>query len=221
MTTNFETESIVQSLQNIYGLGHIIENAPSSNLKLAELDWKVSSVPVIVNGKKVSGYKANIRSTDGSLLGIVSSNYKIIQNEEAFAFMYELLGEKVTFETVGSLNGGKRIWILANIPEESILDDEAAPYLVFTNNHDAHAVQVCQTTIRVVDQNSLNMALRKAKKHWIFNRVGDIFSHTIRAQTKLGITNDYTYSLKIKAEKSAAKKIFLAEYNKILDETLL
>ena len=109
MVTNFEKGSIVQNLQNIYGLGHIVENTFSSTLRLTEIDWKVSSVPVIVNGKKVSEYKANVRSTDGSVLGIVSTNYKIIQNEEAFAFMYELLGEKITFETVGSLNGGKRI----------------------------------------------------------------------------------------------------------------
>mgnify|MGYP007016026217 CR=1 FL=1 len=51
--------------------------------------------------------------------------------------------------------------------------------------------------------------------------MGDIFAHKIEAQAKLRITNDYTYSLKIKAEKSAAKKIFLEEHNKMLDETLL
>jgi phage/plasmid-like protein (TIGR03299 family) len=220
MASNFETGFMVKE-PAWHGLGHVIENAPSSAeaLRLAELDWSVESVPLFVNGNEVLGYKANVRSTDNSVLGIVSNKYKIVQNAEAFAFVDELLGEGVTFETAGSLDGGKRVWILANLPKEKILDDDVVPYLVFTNGHNGgNAVQVCQTPIRVVCQNSLNMALREAKRIWTFRHMGDIASHRIEAQTTLQITKDYINGLKMKAEEFAAKKISSDKLTKILEE---
>ena len=46
---------------------------------------------------------ANVRDTNQSVLGVVSNRYRIVQNEEAFAFTDKLLGESVKYETAGSL----------------------------------------------------------------------------------------------------------------------
>lgn len=51
----------------------------------------------------IPGYQANVRSTDGRVLGVVSDRYKIVQNKEAFDFTNALLGEGVRYETAGSL----------------------------------------------------------------------------------------------------------------------
>lgn len=162
-----------------HGLGTCVENAPGSQeaLKVAGLDWKVVQKPIFTEeGQLVGGFKANIRDRDNQILGVVTDRYKVVQNEEAFAFTDQLLGEGVTYETAGSLQGGRRTWILANLPQRYIISgDEITPYLVFMNSHDGTgAIKAAMTPIRVVCQNTLNLALSNAKRSWSANHVGNI-----------------------------------------------
>ena len=93
-----------------HGLGVRVEEVLGSKEALiqAGLDWKVEQTDVYAaSGERIPGYKANIRDIDRSVLGIVGDRYKIVQNEEAFAFTDGLLGEGVKYETAGSLAGGK------------------------------------------------------------------------------------------------------------------
>lgn len=162
-----------------HGLGTCVENAPGSQeaLKVAGLDWKVVQKPIFTEeGQLVGGFKANIRDRDNQILGVVTDRYKVVQNEEAFAFTDQLLGEGVTYETAGSLQGGRRTWILAKLPQRYIISgDEIMPYLVFMNSHDGTgAIKAAMTPIRVVCQNTLNLALSNAKRSWSANHVGNI-----------------------------------------------
>ena len=162
-----------------HGLGTCVENAPGSQeaLKVAGLDWKVVQKPIFTEeGQLVGGFKANIRDRDNQILGVVTDRYKVVQNEEAFAFTDRLLGEGVTYETAGSLQGGRRTWILAKLPQRYIISgDEITPYLVFMNSHDGTgAIKAAMTPIRVVCQNTLNLALSNAKRSWSANHVGNI-----------------------------------------------
>lgn len=94
-----------------HGLGTMVQEAPSSGeaLVLADLDWNVIQKPIeTADGIPVPGFKANIRDSDGQVLGVVTDRYKVVQNREAFAFSDELLGEGVTYETAGSLQNGRR-----------------------------------------------------------------------------------------------------------------
>ena len=91
-----------------HGIGAVVAECPNSKeaVKLAGLDWKVEQKDICTaEGIPVSGYKANIRDSDRSVLGVVSDRYQVVQNEEAFAFTDELLGEGVRYETAGSLQG--------------------------------------------------------------------------------------------------------------------
>ena len=162
-----------------HGLGTCVENAPGSQeaLKVAGLDWKVVQKPIFTEeGQLVGGFKANIRDRDNQILGVVTDRYKVVQNEEAFAFTDQLLGEGVTYETAGSLQGGRRTWILEKLPQRYIISgDEITPYLVFMNSHDGTgAIKAAMTPIRVVCQNTLNLALSNAKRSWSANHVGNI-----------------------------------------------
>ena len=68
---------------------------------------------------------------------MVSDRYQVVQNEEAFAFTDGLLGEGVTYETAGALQGGKRVFLLARLPQRFIIaGDEIMPYFVIMNSHD-------------------------------------------------------------------------------------
>lgn len=179
-----------------HGLGTQVENAPSSTdaIRLAGLDWKVQQEKVYTeNGIKIDGYFANVREKDGKTLGIVGNKYQIVQNEDAFRFTDALLGEGVKYETAGSLKDGKVIWLLAKLPNKyEILGDAVDPYIVFTNTHDGSgAVRVAMTPIRVVCNNTLNMALANAKRTWSARHTGSIETKLDDALETLKFADEY------------------------------
>jgi len=177
-------------------LGTTVTEAVTSAeaIHLAGLDWKVEPQSVYTeNGIKVEGYSANVRNTDGKALGIVGSRYQIVQNEDAFNFTDDLIGEGVTYETAGSFKNGKSIWLLAKMPQRyDILGDEVTPYIVFINSHDGSgAVRVAMTPIRVVCNNMLNMALRSAKRTWSARHTGAIEVKLQEARQTLKFADEY------------------------------
>lgn len=106
-------------------------------------------------------------------LGIVSENYGVVQNEDAFKFIDTLVTGKLTdqdhtpvIETAGVLDGGKRVFVTAKFPDEIILnnkgDDRVEMYMVFTTSHDGKGAVKCMVTpIRVVCNNTLNFAMKR------------------------------------------------------------
>jgi len=177
-------------------LGTTVTEAVSSAeaIHLAGLDWKVEPQSVYTeNGIKVEGYSANVRNTDGRALGIVGSRYQIVQNEEAFNFTDDLIGEGVKYETAGSFKNGKSIWLLAKMPQRyDILGDEVTPYIVFINSHDGSgAVRVAMTPIRVICNNMLNMALKSAKRTWSARHTGAIEVKLQEARQTLKFADEY------------------------------
>ena len=178
MAANVETMFYTRT-KPWHGLGTRVEEAPTSReaLEAAGLNWQVIQKNLVTDsGIVVPGFKANLRETDQQVLGVVSDRYKVVQNEEAFAFTDALLGEGVTYETAGSLQNGRRTWILAKLPARYIISgDEVTPYLVFMNSHDGSgSIKAAMTPIRVVCQNTLNLALSTAKRSWSTNHTGDI-----------------------------------------------
>lgn len=183
-----------------HGLGTKVLTAPSSNeaLRLAGLNWQVLQEPIYTETEeRIEGYKANVRDSDRRVLGVVTDRYKVIQNEEAFSFTDELLGEGVRYETAGSLLGGRKVWLLARLPHEYIIGGERiSPYLVFSNTHDGSgAVRIALTPIRVVCCNTLNLALATAKRSWSMNHTGDIRGKLKEAEETLFLASAYMDAL--------------------------
>lgn len=191
-----------------HGLGRIVSEAPDSEqaLVLGGLNWAVNQQPVYVkpgrNYEEVPAYFANTRATDGKVLGIVGERYRILQNREAFAWTDALMGEGVRYETAGSLGGGKEVWLTAKVPEVfRILGDEVQTYILLTNSHDgSRAVRAAVTPIRTVCRNTLNLALRKAKRMWATKHTGDMSSKVQEARRALGLVRDYMQELNSLAE---------------------
>ena len=204
-----------------HGLGTMVQEAPTSEeaIRLAGLDWRVDSKPIFdAHGNVIKGYKANVRNTDDSVLGVVSDKYKIVNNSEAFDFTDSLIGEGVVYETAGSLRNGKTIWLLARMPKRDIVGDEFDPYICFTNSHDGlGAIRVCMTPIRVVCNNTLNMALRSAKRSWSTRHMGDMNSKLAEARETLGLANEYLDNLAIVADKLANEKMSDGDVERALD----
>lgn len=199
MAANVETMFSVRE-KPWHGLGTIVAEAPKSEeaLRLAGLDWNVIQAPIYTNkGEKVDGYRVNIRDTDRQVLGVVTDRYKVIQNREAFAFTDELLGAGVRYETAGSLQDGKKVWLLARLPREFIISGERiSPYLVFSNTHDGSgAVRVAITPIRVVCNNTLNLALNTASRSFSMIHTGDIKGKISEAKQTLFMADQYMENL--------------------------
>ena len=194
-----------------HGLGTRVVEAPSSAeaLIMAGLDWSVVQEPIYTGNDLIEGYKANVRDKDRKVLGVVTDRYKVIQNDEAFAFTDELLGEGVRYETAGSLQGGKKVWLLAHMPHEYIISGERiSPYLLFSNTHDGSgAIKVALTPIRVVCNNTLNLALATAKRSWSMIHTGDIKGKMSEARDTLFMAEKYMDSLGKEFENLRLKKL--------------
>lgn len=198
-----------------HGLGNRVEHALNSQeaLATAGLDWNVIQRSILTDTlMEIPGYKANIRDTDNQVLGVVTNRYKIVQNHEAFAFTDDLLGEGVRYETAGSLQNGRKVWLLAKLPENYIISgDLVSPYLVFSNSHDGSgSIKVAMTPIRVVCQNTLNLALNSAKRIWTTIHTGDIISKLDEAKKTL-LLAEY-YMGKLGAEVDRLNKIKLPDH---------
>ena len=224
MPANVETMFYVREAP-WHGLGTKVEEATDSGtaLQLAGLDWNVvQSQIVTVDGLLVPNFKANIRENDNTALGVVSNRYRIVQNTDAFAFTDALIGEGVTYETAGSLQNGRKVWILAKLPQRYIINgDEIAPYIVFMNSHDGTgAIKVAATPIRVVCQNTLNLALSTAKRTWSAVHTGDIQGKLTDARETLALASKYMTELGRNFNELSRKHVAVDMAEKIIRELI-
>lgn len=195
-----------------HGLGTIVTEAPTSAdaIRLAGLDWTVVQEPIYTNfNRMVEGYRANVRNSDGKVLGVVSDRYKVVQNVDAFSFTDELLGKGVRYETAGSLQEGRKVWLLARLPREYIIAGERiSPYLVFSNTHDGSgSVKVAVTPVRVVCNNTLNLALSTASRSFSMIHTGNIQDKIQEAKDTLFMAEKYMDCLGIEFEQLRRQKI--------------
>ncbi len=200
-------------------------------LEKAGLGWKVSHGDVLVVksaewtddfGTKhpaelipAKGFKANIREDTGDVLGIVSDEYEVVDNRAAFAFLDALIGSDMHFETAGSLWGGRRVWVLARLPEYVELGgDLSATYVYVANSHDGSmAVTAAVTPIRIVCANTLGAALRQAEhgvaaqRTFRFRHTGNLQAKFAEARQVLGMTINYQKQFKELADRMAREPI--------------
>jgi phage/plasmid-like protein (TIGR03299 family) len=209
-----------------HGLGTPVQDAPDSEqaLIVAGLNWAVELQAVYTEeGLPIEGYRVTRRVTDGAVLGVVSDQYRPIQNREAFAFADALLGEGARFETAGSLSGGRRVWLTTRLPEEyRVLGDPTTVYLTICNGHDGrHAFQAVISPVRVVCQNTLNLALRQAARSWSIVHVGDPLKRADEARDALQLTAGYMAALQREAERLAGIGLTRDGWNALVDEVLV
>ncbi len=73
-----------------------------------------------------------------------------------------------------------------------IAGDEIAPYLVVMNSHDGSSgIKVAMTPIRVVCQNTLNLALDSAKRIWTTKHTENVMSRVYEARETLELAEAY------------------------------
>lgn len=211
------------------GLGVDVVGAKTSKevIDLADLNWKVKQKPayIDVDGNKINtGYTINYKDSDNSILGVVGKNYKVVQNEDAFAFTDELVGDgthSVEYETAGELDCGKIVWMLARLPQVIIVDDEVDNYLLFSSSHDGtKAVRCCITPVRVVCKNTLNLALRTAKRSWRYIHAGNVMTRLEDAKKTLIYVDKYMKELAKEADILATKHLTHEDVERVVNKLI-
>ena len=156
-----------------YGIGTVLDRAFTAEeaIRYAKLDYEVVKVPMYLQDGQGADMMATVNSelpvgNPDRILGYVGLDYEVVQNVEAFEFFDTVVDrEDAVYESVGVLDKGKRIFIVAKIPEQFIIkDDIHDQYITLATSHDASfALKVFATTVRVVCANTLSMALGSTK----------------------------------------------------------
>ena len=166
------------------GVGKNITSAGNlaQALELSGLNYKVEKFPiqftqpvvqmmgdkqiVVQTPYAIKDKVATVRTDTMQSLGIVSPNYEILNNEDAFDFLDSLVEEGAHFETAGSYgtNGAKNI-ITMSTEGMNILGDDYKPYLLLQNSHDgSKAVSISYVSLRIFCSNCLARARKEFKK---------------------------------------------------------
>ena len=184
-----------------HGLGTVTNTilSPREALVEAGLDWTVKPSTYIEyfyrndEGENVSGSTsdrvANVRSDTGDVLGWVGKEYKVVQNAELAELAYSLAGDDTHVESFGSLRNGARIYTL--LRADSFMadgfNDTVDQYLCLCNGHDGTlALSGLPTSIRIVCENTLNMALSQSSRNMFrFTHNGDMADKMAQARQAL------------------------------------
>ena len=92
-------------------------------------------------------------------------------------------------------------------------------YVCFTNSHDGKgAIKVCVTNVRVVCNNTLNLALNTAKRCWSTKHMGNMDAKLAEAQHTLKLNDEYMNAFASDADRMAHTKFDVDEIEKVLNE---
>lgn len=209
----------------------VVDHAPTAAeaIELAQLDWAVEAAPVYVKTDdaftEVTNRRALRRDRDGRVFAVVSDKYVPLQNADAFQFLDNLADEGLEYETAGAIRNGATVFITAKFPDQILIGGEDAHelYLFVTNDHRGlDAVKVGVTPVRIVCQNTLNMALRKGnlKRSWSAPHVSTLQGKLAEARAALELTWKYVDEWKIEAEALIATKMSEARFGDFLESLL-
>jgi phage/plasmid-like protein (TIGR03299 family) len=212
MAANIDTFASVR-IPAWHGLGVVTDGYVGINefQKLAGLEWEVQESSVYTDGMiQVPGVKAIVRTDNNYPLGIVGKDYHPFQNDEMFAFI-RALGEfdlDLKIETAGALGKGETVWAMVRMESMKLAlgNDVVDPFLTICNGHIGNlATTIFPTTVRVVCQNTLRMAM-KGRAGKVGLSKGWAIRHTLNHVERLEMAK--TSILEALAEWNTSKEVF-------------
>jgi phage/plasmid-like protein (TIGR03299 family) len=141
-------------------------------LSAGGLNWQVGETDLLTSDdppSPVPTRKAIVRldrppGHEERVLGVAHRGFQPLQNHEG-AMLFDAIfgGGKPVYHTGGYLGHGQVVWLLAKIDRPLTIapKDVVQPYALFANSHDGSvAINIRLTTVRVVCQNTLAVALK-------------------------------------------------------------
>ena len=184
-------------------LGNVLDELTLKDTGLS--GWQIESSPVYV---EIDGQMVPVDPKLGQVmtrmlvngtrapLSMVGPNIIPHQNEDLEIFARAMLeigadsDNPLEIEAAGSLQDGKRVWILFTIPGTfDVGGDKFARYLVVETSHDGRgATRAFITYIRVVCWNTLSAAASAATNKFIIRHTGPVYPQlAVQAREVLGL----------------------------------
>ena len=183
-----------------HGLGQPLSAIATKDeiMKAAGLEWTVYAEPLTLAGDQspVAGWVANVRSDTREVLGVVSTEYRLIQIGDAFNFVEQLAQSAgAKYHTAGSIRRGRQVFASAKLPHSIVVlpGDVVDQYLLLVNSYDGSTgFQLRWTPIRVVCNNTLTAALAgRASYQYSVRHAGDLGAQLTEARKALGMAARY------------------------------
>jgi len=157
----------------------------------AGLNWTVRTAPLVAeatplyidpNGVTPATYidvpkkQAIIREDNSTVIGVVGTKYKMVQNMDVFNALDTLVDSgDARYTAAGEFNGGSNIWMLLELPQGiNVANDPHAAFLLIKTSHDGSSSVVIKPII---------------ERLFCANQVNGLISNTRRKY------NEYTYRM--------------------------
>jgi len=179
----------------------------------------------------IDGWKLNARSDDKKPLGVTTSSYELVLNQEMWDIA-EAIGKgdnrgDVMFETGGSLGGGAKVWVLIRLKDPISIGGDprgaTIPYYALQNDHtSAGSFRGQATFTRIICQNTALMADMNAQAmgtEFVFSHTSGIHDRIAAAKEALAgwragvdayqLMNEHLVSFKVT---NTEKETFLSQF---------
>ena len=175
-------------------------------IEAASLDWEVMTEPVYWYNLKqwkspfseIEGKRAIIRKDTEEVFAIMSDGYTPVQNRTCFEAMDAVVGSgDATYHTVGSLFGGRRVWMLCKLLGDYKLDngEKLESFILLDNSHDgSSSLRMRLTSVRVVCSNTLGSAT-SSRAGFAARHTSGIINRVNEARDLLGLSGVYMQRL--------------------------
>lgn len=194
------------------------------------------SIPISMSktkGKFINGYKFIYREDTKDIFDIVSERYEIVQNIESLDIIYGIIkGPEVTdrtqikIQTAGALNNGETIFVTAKLPSYMIsvggVEDVIDKYILFTTSHNKSSqLTATITDIRVVCNNTLNLALSKSPNKVQLKHTKNVRDRFDDFKQLLHLSNKYSKGVKEVLEHLTTVKVTDNLINRYINDLFL
>ena len=183
-------------------------NSAASAATQAGLNWTVRtgaleavSTPLIIDqhGVTPATYldvpkkKAIIREDNNSVIGIVGTKYKVVQNMEVFNALDTLVDSgDARYAAAGEFNGGANIWMVLELPQGvQVANDPHAAFLLVKTSHDGSSSVVIKPIIeRLFCANQVNGLISNSRQK--YNEYTYRMSHTTNQELSVADIRNIT-----------------------------
>ncbi|KXK59285.1 alpha/beta hydrolase [Micromonospora rosaria] len=154
-------------------------------------------------------------------LGIVGTDYTVVQNEQCAELLDRLVDQVggAHFETAGSLRRGKSVFVTMKLPTAMEIGgvDRLDLYLIGTTSHDGTAaLRVDASPIRVVCANTQRAAFAHSVGHYTFRHTSNVNAQISQAREALGLMWRYMETFEQAAERMLQTELTMREFENVV-----
>lgn len=217
---------IVDRTTTWHAIGKSIEECRNMDevLRASGLDYKVEKWPVYMGtcwedevGKiEIPNRYVTVRTSDNHPYDIISDQFEIIQNREAFDFV-DYMGDEISYEKAGETKSGM-VYIIGKLPEVNILGDAFTPHVIFRNGFTGKVkITAAICPLRMVCQNQFNFAFKNTSNTVTIRHVRNAPQKLEEAREILRVAGNYMQEISDMAETYATKKLSPKALEWVLD----